>query len=129
MYGLLSELLSILARSYTNNLLEAARQMTLTAKPYLSSHLGQWLAGLDKPLGVTNTHTFQVSVGGHTHFGAKNTQQVVAAERDVFSQLGQADALGKTFINIVAYPLYGFLLITQSLFVRAYVSMPLDELG
>jgi 3-hydroxyacyl-CoA dehydrogenase len=48
----LSHLLSILTRRYTNNLLEAVRQVTLTAKPCLDSYFCQRMACHYEPLRV-----------------------------------------------------------------------------
>ncbi len=81
-------MLGILTRRYTNNLLEAVRQVALTAKPCLDSYFCQRMAGLDQPLRVTDTHTFEISIWGHTYFGAKNTQQIIRAESDMFCYLG-----------------------------------------
>ena len=117
-----------MSRSHTNDLFEVACQMALTTKPNLSRYLCEWFACLDQPLGVTNAYAFQIGIRRHPNFGTKYAQQMVRTERDVFGQLGQADALGKMFIDIVACPLDCFSLPAQSLFVRVDVGVALDEL-
>ena len=72
--------MSILTRSYADDLLEALRQMALTAEPRISRHRRQWFAGLDELLGMADPHAFLVGVWRHPDFGVKSTQQIVGAE-------------------------------------------------
>ena len=79
-------MLSILTRRCTDDFLETARQMALTTKPNLDRCLCQRFASFDEALRLTNTHAFQIGVGRHADFGAKDTQKVVRTERNVLSQ-------------------------------------------
>lgn len=103
--------------------------MALTAKADLGGHLGQRLAGFQQPLRLTDAHALHVSVRRQANFRPERAQQVVRAERHVGCQLGQADPLGKAFIDIGAGALYGSWLFTQPLFAQAQVGIALDELG
>src|ERR1043166_5303941 len=106
------DLLCVLPRSHTDNFLELTRQMTLTAEPDLDRHLSQWFAGFNEALGMPNAHTFQVCIGGHTHFSMKNSQQIVRAEAYLLRQLLQSNSVCEIFINIIARLLDGFSLFT-----------------
>src|SRR5688500_18976457 len=126
-YGLLT-LLSILARSHTNNLLEAMRQVALTTKPHLTSHLCQRFAGLNQPLRLTNADTFQVRIGRHTRMGAKCPQQIIRAERNVLRDLAQADPMHKSLVNVATGTSYSVRLSTEPLLGNVDVRVALDEL-
>jgi hypothetical protein len=77
------KLSGILAWRDTDNSLEAFGQVTLTAKTDLDCHFRQRFAGFDQPLRVPDAHTFQVGIGWHACFIAKDPQQVVSTEGHV----------------------------------------------
>src|ERR1700741_813005 len=79
-------LCGVLTRRYADDLLEAAGHMALTAISNLDSELCQRFADLNKPLGVTNAHIFQIRVGRHANLGGKGTQKVIGTESDIPSQ-------------------------------------------
>src|SRR5258706_15732660 len=79
-YGSMMNLPGVLTWCHTNDLFETIRHVALTTETHSQGNLGYRMADLNEPLCVTNTDTFQISVGRHTHFSGKGTQTIIRAE-------------------------------------------------
>ena len=64
---LLSKLLRVLTRRYTDDLLEVLAQMALAAEPDFSCNFRQGFAGLNQPLNLANPDTCEIGVRRPTY--------------------------------------------------------------
>src|SRR5688572_24745711 len=107
---LISNVLRVLTRCHTDNLLELARHVTLTAEANFRGHLCQRLTLFDESLRMPDAYTFQIGIRRHAHFCPEGTQEIVRAERYVLRHRMQGHAFRKMFVNILACLPYRFFL-------------------
>src|SRR6266508_6667995 len=122
------ELVRVLAWRHTDQALEAMGEMALAAEPGLVGDLSHRHPLCQELLRLADSYAFEVGMRGHSHFGTKDTQEVVRAQADIAGDFGQGDAPRKVSVNIVAGLPYHARLMPDRSLERAGISVVLDKL-
>src|SRR5258708_3895088 len=117
----------IVARRDPEQACEPACQMTLIAESQLSGNLRDPLPLSQETLGLSNSHTLQAGVRGHTHLPFKDAMDIVRTQPDQQSQLSQPHWLGKGRGEVGACLLDCRPFRTNGWLRRTDLSIPRDE--